>query len=175
MLFLTLSCGKDNIIVIDNYSCNDLKTVDNWTTINFKTGYSIQVPPEYKGGGMMGFEGNTFFKFSSDTTIIFEYGYCNGLFCFDFGDTLQNPIPAKVNVKDNSTNLYTLDKILKFCQNAEPIGLLYYSDDNTVNSKLYWNARLYWKDNGLFKQAMMIKFTFMIDFKIPIKKCQNEK
>jgi len=62
-----------------------------------------------------------------------------------------------VNMSDFS-NLITLDKIQRFCQNAETIGILYYSNDTISNSKLYWNSRLYWKDNGLFKQAMQIKF-----------------
>jgi hypothetical protein len=63
-----------------------------------------------------------------------------------------------IKVKDNSNNLITLNKIQRFCQNAETIGVLYYSNDSISNSKLYWNSRLYWKDNGLFKQAMQIKF-----------------
>ena len=141
-----------------NATCNNLTSVDSWTTINFKTNYSIQVPSGFKGLGMAGFEGNTFFKFSNDTTIILEYGYCNDLFCNDFGDTLQTTIPLSIKVKDNSNNLIGLDKIQKFCQNSETIGILYYSNDSISNSKLYWNSRLYWKDNGLFKQAMQIKF-----------------
>ena len=149
-------CKKDNSI--ENTVCNNLTMVDSWTTINFKTSYTIQVPSGFKGLGMAGFEGNTFSKFSNDTTIVLEYGYCNDLFCNDFGDTLQTTVPLNIKVKDNSNNLITLDKIQRFCQNAETIGILYYSNDTISNSKLYWNSRLYWKDNGLFKQAMQIKF-----------------
>jgi hypothetical protein len=156
IIILITNCKKDNSI--ENAACNNLTTADGWTTINFKTNYTIQVPSGYKGSGMAGFEGNTFFKFSNDTTIILEYGYCNDLFCTDFGDTLQTTIPLIIKVKDNSNNLITLDKIQKFCQNAETIGVLYFSNDSISNSKLYWNGRLYWKDNGLFKQAMQIKF-----------------
>ena len=101
---------------------------------------------------------NTFFKFSNDTTILLDYGYSNGLFCFDFGDTLQTIMPASIIVKDNSLNIIKLDNIQKFCQNSETVGVLYYSTDTVSNSKLYWNSRLYWKDNALFKQAMQIKF-----------------
>jgi len=136
-----------------------MTTIDSWLTVSFKTNYTIQVPSGFEGSGMEGFEGNTFFKFSNDTTIILEYGYCNDLFCNDFGDTLQTTIPSRIKVRDNSNNLITLDKIQKFCQNAETIGVLYYSNDTISNSKLYWNSRLYWKDNGLFKQAMQIKFS----------------
>jgi hypothetical protein len=155
-IILITNCKKDNSI--ENTACNNLTTVDSWTTINFKTNYTIQVPSGFEGLGMAGFEGNTFFEFSNDTTIILEYGYCNDLFCNDFGDTLQTTMPASIKIKDNSENLITLDKIQRFCQNSETIGLLYYSNDNVSNSKLYWNSRLYWKDNGLFKQAMQIKF-----------------
>jgi uncharacterized lipoprotein YehR (DUF1307 family) len=159
ILILTISitrCKKDNSI--ENTICNNLTTIDSWTTINFKTNYMIQVPSGFKGIGMAGFEGNTFSKFSNDTTIVLEYGYCNDLFCNDFGDTLQTITPLSIKVKDNSNNLITLDKVQRFCQNAETVGVLYYSTDSISNSKLYWNSRLYWKDNGLFKQAMQIKF-----------------
>jgi hypothetical protein len=156
LLAFLMSCQKDNSI--ENAECNNLTTIDSWTTINFKTNYTIQVPSGFKGLGMNGFEGNTFSKFSNDTSIILTYGYSNGLFCFDFGDTLQTIMPASIKVKDNSENLITLDKVQRFCQNTETIGVLYYSEDSISNSKLYWNGRLYWKDNGLFKQAMEIKF-----------------
>lgn len=153
----SVTCKKDN--VIENTACNNMTTIDSWLTVSFKTNYTIQVPFGFKGLGMAGFEGNTFSKFSNDTTIVLEYGYCNDLFCYDFGDTLQSTIPLSIKVKDNSNNLITLDKIQRFCQNAETIGVLYYSKDSISNSKLYWNSRLYWKDNGLFKQAMQIKFS----------------
>ncbi len=149
-------CKKENCI--ENAECNNLTTMDSWTTISFKTNYTIQVPNGFKGSGMAGFEGNTFFKFSNDTTIILEYGYCNELFCNDFGDTLPAILPVSIKVKDNLNNLIALDKTQRFCQNSETIGVLYYSNDTISNSKLYWNGRLYWKDNGLFKQAMQIKF-----------------
>ena len=144
-------CKKDN--VIENTVCNNMTTIDSWTTISFKTNYTIQIPSGFKGLGMAGFEGNTFSKFSNDTTIVLEYGYCNDLFCNDFGDTLPTTMPASITVKDNLNNLITLDKIQRFCQNAETIGILYYSNDTISNSKLYW------KDNGLFKQALQIKFS----------------
>jgi hypothetical protein len=152
----SVGCKKDNNI--ENATCNNMTTLDSWTTISLKTNYTIQVPSGFKGLGMAGFEGNTFSKFSNDTSIILEYGYCNDLFCNDFGDTLQTTIPLRIKVKDNSNNLITLDKVQRFCQNAETIGVLYYSNDSISNSKLYWNSRLYWKDNGLFRQAMQIKF-----------------
>ncbi len=149
-------CKKDNNV--ENTVCNNLTTIDSWTTINFKTNYTIQVPSGFKGIGMAGFEGNTFSKYSNDTTVILEYGYCNDLFCNDFGDTFPTNMPVSIIVKDISNNLIRLDKIQRFCQNAETIGVLYYSNDTISNNKLYWNSRLYWKDNGLFKQAMQIKF-----------------
>jgi hypothetical protein len=157
IIAFSVACKKDN--VIENTAYNNMTTIDSWLTVSFKTNYTIQVPSGFEGSGMEGFEGNTFFKFSNDTTIILEYGYCNDLFCNDFGDTLRTTIPLIIKVKDNSNNLITLNKIQRFCQNAETIGVLYYSNDSISNSKLYWNSRLYWKDNGLFKQAMQIKFS----------------
>jgi hypothetical protein len=151
-----IGCKKEN--VIDNSACNNMATIDNWLTISFKTNYTIQVPPDYKGLGMGGFEGNTFSKFSNDTTIVLDYGYCNGLFCNDFGDTLQSTIPLSISVRDNSNNLITLDKMQKFCQNTEITGILYYTNNNISSNKLYWNSRLYLLDYGLFKQAMQIRF-----------------
>jgi hypothetical protein len=156
IIILITNCKKDN--TIQNNECNNLTTISGWTTINFKTNYTIQVPSGFKGLGMAGFEGNTFFKFSNDTTVILDYGYCNDLFCNDFGDTLQTSMPLSIKVKDNSNTLISLDKIQRFCQNAETSGVMYYSNDSISNSKLFWNGRLYWKDNGLFKQAMEIKF-----------------
>lgn len=156
IIAFTVGCKKEN--VIDNSLCNNMATIDSWLTISFKTNYTIQVPSDFKGLGMVGFEGDTFSKFSNDTTIVLDYGYCNGLFCNDFGDTLQSTIPLSITVKDNSNNLIKLDKMQKFCQNTETTGILYYTNNNISNNKLYWNSRLYWMDNGLFKQAMQIKF-----------------
>lgn len=156
IIAFSVGCKKEN--VIDNIVCNNMATKDSWITISFKTNYSIQVPSDFKGLGMAGFEGNTFSKFSNDTTIMLDYGYCNSLFCNDFGDTLQTTIPLSIKVKDNSNNLITLDKIQRYCQNAETIGILYYTNNNVSSNKLYWNSRLYWMDNGIFKQAMQIKF-----------------
>jgi len=127
-------CKKDNSI--ENAACNNMTTIESWPTISFKTNYTIQVPSGFKGLGMAGFEGNTFFKFSNDTTIILEYGYCNALFCNDFGDTLPDPMPATIKVKDSSDNLIALNKVQRFCQNAETIAVLYYSNDYISNSKL---------------------------------------
>src|SRR5664280_684118 len=138
IIAFSVGCKKDN--VIENTACNNMTTIDNWLTISFKTNYTIQVPSGFKGIGMAGFEGNTFSKFSNDTTIVLEYGYCNDLFCYDFGDTLQTIIPLIIKVKDNSNNLITLNKIQRFCQNAETIGVLYYSNDSISNSCLLYTS-----------------------------------
>ena len=156
-VILISGCRKQN--VIENTACNDLTTIDNWTTIDFKTDYTIQVPSNYKGLGMIGFEGNTFNKSSNDGTIVLDYGYCNGLFCFDFGDTIKTELPACLQVKDELYNLLVLDKVERFCQDSKTIGVLYFTFDTIRYKNLYWNSRLYWEDKGLFKQAMQIKFS----------------
>jgi hypothetical protein len=157
IILLISYCKKDKSI--ENSACNNLTTVDSWPTINFKTNYTIQVPNDFQGPGMTGFEGNVFSKFSKDTTLILDYGYCNALFCFDFGDTLQTTVPTSIRVKNISGDLITLNKYQKFCQNSETVGVLYYLDNNGPNTALYWNGRLYWKDNELFRQAMQISFS----------------
>src|ERR1035437_8741056 len=82
LVFLLISCKKS-----DNEDFY-LTTIYSWTKIDFKTNYTIQVPQEFIGYGMGGFEGNSFYKSSADNKIKLSSGYCNSLFCFDFGDSL---------------------------------------------------------------------------------------
>jgi len=130
-----------------------LTTVDGWLTINFKTNYTIQVPNDFLGIGMAGFEGNTFEKYSKDSKIILSYAYSNGgTFFYDFGDNLQHPIPKNLTVKDQSGISHTLDKTDFYTQNSDTLGIFYYSNDTLAFGKVYW------LDNGFFKQALDIKF-----------------
>ena len=149
-VILTQTCNKDNSD--KNVRSISLQSVPSWTTIDFKSDYTIQVPPDFEGQGMVGFEGNTFGMHSSDSLIILEYIYCTGLFCYDFGDSLQSPAPGSLSVKDRSGNILVLDKVDNFVQDSETKGILYYSGDNATN------GRLYWKNNGVFQQALQITF-----------------
>ncbi len=134
-------------------SCSKEPSTIIWKTINFKTHYTIQVPDGFEGLGMTGFEGNIFEKYSTDNKIILSYDYPNGgTFFYDFGDTLPNPHPNYIMIKDYSNNLVTLNHIEMFNHNLDTIGILYYSKDSICN------GRLYWRDNGYVKQALDLKF-----------------
>ena len=149
-IFLLIGCKKsDNEKDVNYY---DLITINDWATIDFKTNYTIQVPNGFVGPGMVIFEGNTFFKSSVDNKIQLSAGYCNGLFCSDFGDSIKNPIPASIHVMNNYSKMVTLSQIEYFRQNTETTGIFYYSQDDTAN------GRLYWKDNGTLKDALEVEF-----------------
>lgn len=152
IILLLVSCKNNDEDENENVDCHNLTTIADWTKVNFKTNYTIQVPTGYVGGGMQGFEGNTFSKSSTDNKIQLNSGYCNSLFCFDFGDTLRNPIPQSIQVTNNSSDLVTLNKIETFCQNSEVIGYLFYSNNDISR------GRLYWKDENAFKEALEIDF-----------------
>jgi len=143
---LLISCKKS-----DNDDFN-ISSINGWATIDFKTNYTIQIPVGYVGYGMGGFEGNTFYKSSADSKIKLSYGYCNSLFCFDFGDTLRNPIPTNVQVQNNYSKIVTLNQIEYFRQNSEIIGIFYYAKSDTANGSLYW------KDNGKYRDALEVEF-----------------
>jgi hypothetical protein len=130
----------------------NLTSIDGWISINFKTNYTIQIPDGFIGAGMEGFEGNTFSKYSTDNKINLFYGYCNDLFCNDFGDLLGNPVPKSVQVRINSGVSVTLNKREYFYQNSEIVGVLYYSDKGISR------GRLFWKDSGTLKAALEIDF-----------------
>jgi hypothetical protein len=140
-----IACEKSN----NGYN---LTSIDSWTIINFKSNYTIQVPDGFEGIGMAGFEGNTFFKNSPDNKIKLSYAYCNALFCNDFGDSLGNPIPNSISVKNNSGVLITLNKREYFYQNSDLSGILYYSNNDPSR------GRLFWKDSDILKAALEIDF-----------------
>ena len=145
------SCKKDD--KKDNTICNNLTTFPGWTTIDFKTNYTIQVPEGFEGVGMTGFEGYSFFKNSKDNKISLSYFYCGSLSCMDFGDALPDSIPKSIQIMSDFDMLFTLNKTECFCQNSATIGILYYSNNSDITK-----GRLYWKDNGTLKQALELQF-----------------
>jgi hypothetical protein len=141
LIFLLIGCEK-----------NDNSTLIGWTEIDFKSNYTIQVPKTYLGYGMDGFEGNTFSKSSPDGKIQLSYLYCNSLSCFDFGNSLEFPIPTSIQIQNNYSEIVTLNQIEYFQQNSQTTGIFYFSKRDTAN------GRLYWKDNGTFKDALEVEF-----------------
>jgi hypothetical protein len=153
LIFLLIDCAKndykDNIYYLTSMS--------HWTTIDFKTNYTIQVPVGFVGEGLGGFEGNTFYKYSLDNKIQLSAGYCNSLYCDDFGDPLKDSLPATIQITNNYSKRVTLNQIEYFQQNSGgqnsgTIGVFYYSKNDTAN------GRLYWKDNGTLKDALEVEF-----------------
>jgi hypothetical protein len=71
---------------------------------------------------------------------------------------LRQSVPDYITVKDNSGNNVRLDKVLKFCNNSGPAGVLYYSTVNSSGNNLYSNGILYWLDNLQYKQALQLSF-----------------
>jgi hypothetical protein len=150
---LIVSCEKEDI----NYHINNdnLTTIPEWTIIDFKTNYTIQVPLNFFGIGMAGFEGNTFSKYSNDGSILLTYGFCDGLFCYDFGDTLQKPFPLRLSINENSGDEHIiLNEIIKYYDQTVLMGIFFYSNNAISYGRLYWN------DNDYFKQAMSAKFHY---------------
>jgi hypothetical protein len=153
VIFCLLFSCKKSPEKNDTPGCYTLTQIDGWPKINFKSNYTIQVPDGFDGLGMAGFEGNTFAKHSSDNKINLTYAYCdNGLFCFDFGDTLSHPAPGNIQILNNLGSSVTTNKIKYFCQNSDTVGLLYYIGNYDAN------GRLYWKDNNIFKAALDVDF-----------------
>jgi hypothetical protein len=143
------------VIVIFNFliACN--KSSDNdWITIDFKTNYTIQIPEDFIGLGMVSFEGITFSKHSPDNKINLTYAYCNGLECFDFGDPITKPIPSSIQVLNSNAQQITLDRISVFYQMTDTLAILYYSSGEISE------GRLFWKDENILKNALEIDFNY---------------
>lgn len=149
VIFFFIACKKDPAI---RTSCNKLTPIAGWNTIDFKTNYTIQVPVNFIGQGMTGFEGYTFSKNSPDTKITLTYSYCGPLHCNDFGDTLVNPAPAHIEAMNDKGDTISLNKTEYFCQNFQTVGILYFANDSIRT------GRLYWKDHGIMKQALELEY-----------------
>lgn len=150
IIFLFISCRKNN----GGETVNDftLTTIPGWPTIDFKTNYTIQLPVGFSGGVQPGFEGNTFNAVTQDEKIKVYFEYSNSLFAVDFADTLKTPIPTRIQIVNNFSQLIILDQIAYFKQGSENIGILYYSKSEPSR------GRLFWKDKGVLKDALEIDF-----------------
>jgi len=152
LLFIILLAACEKNDHTENVECFNMASNDDWITINFKTNYTIQVPHEYEGPGMAGFEGNTFVTFSGDGKVYLAYGYCSSLFCYDFGDTIKSPFPKWITIKNSEGDHLVLNRSEKFCNDSNIMGIFYYSNDAISEGRLYWN------DNDIFKQSLTVKF-----------------
>ena len=145
-LLLLFSCSKNSEDTEYEIGQNPF-----WQKEQFKRDYTIQFPATYTGGLIVGFEGNIFNKVNATDSIKFWYSYGNGLYFYDFKDTLFNTDQSSITAVFNG-NSVVLSKRIKFTQNGQLIGLLY------LNSDAQSYARIFWKDNGYFKESADIKF-----------------
>jgi hypothetical protein len=144
---LIFSCKRE----VDKKDCVTLSQNPDWTTSDFKSNYTIQLPANYTGNGRVRFEGFIYDKKRDDNSIIFSYSYCFAVFCADFGESLSEPFPGSINITANNSTI-TLDQKTTFCSDNVQAAVLYYNNDNDSH------ARLYWKENGVYKQALEISY-----------------
>lgn len=134
-------------------TCIELAQNANWTSENFKSDYTIQFPADYEGQGMIGFEGNTFFKNRMDDLVDFSYFYCDsGLFCEDFGDTLAVPPPESIIVSLIDATLL-LPEAVEFCDTNGDLSAILYHDSAATST-----GRLYMKQSNDFLEALHISY-----------------
>jgi hypothetical protein len=121
-----------------------------WTEESFKTNYTIQFPPVYKGR-MTGFEGNVFSKIDTVNKTYIGYCYSNSLYCSDFKDILTNPFqPAILYVFLQNHPPELLGHRVEFTSNGHLTGVLYHNNAASMKGILFW------KDEGLFKEAAFV-------------------
>lgn len=146
------SCSDSDDEVINE--CIQIAQNTDWTTENFKTDFTIQFPDNYEGNGMVGFEGNTFSKTRDDSKIEFEYFFCTGTFCYDFGSALEEPIPSSIIAEDKNRNNITLDSRREFCLDGNVTGYFYFNDKENSTGKYYM------KRDSVFLEALTIYFDY---------------
>lgn len=141
MFVIPLSCEKEK-----STDCYQAEPVAGWMTENFKSNYTIQTPPNYEGFGMIGFEGNTFFKNAPDSSVRMVYFYCSPVFCEDFGDTLAEPLPSSISTLGFDPGIYFLDEQIEICKNDSIIAVLYHDNESLSHAKLYMDFESQWRE-----------------------------
>jgi hypothetical protein len=144
-----ISCRKENLI---EENCIEISQNLTWKVENFKTEYTIQIPDNYEGAGMVGFEGNVYSKKRIDDKVELSYSFCGALRCQDFGGNLSNPFPQSILTKDKIGKDIVLMKQKVFCTNGKITGIFY--SDNLDNAF----GKLYLFDNEVFKEALTISY-----------------
>ncbi|MFK7924616.1 MAG: hypothetical protein AB8H47_21850 [Bacteroidia bacterium] len=112
--------------------CDFYNQQPSWVVEDFKTDYTIRFTPDYTGK-MIGFEGNFFNKTKTDSSIALYYAYCGPLFCEDFGDSLNAPLPNSLDIPNYrslggtvlASNSHT---IFEVCDSTNILGVLYFTD-----------------------------------------------
>jgi hypothetical protein len=150
LTILTSSCDKED--GLEQSDCIEIFKNSNWTTEEFKSNYKIQLPNNYEGTGMVGFEGNIFNKSRVDNKVELTYSFCSPTYCSDFGNVLDINIPNSIIVKDKENNDVTLDSKKEFCLNGNVKGILYY------NTKINSTGKYYIKQDSEYLDGLTIYF-----------------
>ncbi len=150
VFFILTSCREESNLPDD---CIMHTAFNDWRMEGFKDGYTIQLPEYFIGMGMQGFEGNMFERYNPDSSIMISYAFCNGTYCYDFGDTIPEPLLENVLPNDFLMASYEIEIIDKyFCSDDQLTGLLYYVEDS-INRGVF-----YMKGYGGYLEAASILF-----------------
>lgn len=147
LLLSLIACEKEAVI-----SCLENASHPTWASERFKDNYDIQLPANYDGIGMAGFEGYFFLKYRQDSLVEFRYNYCGPLYCEPYGDTLTSPSPNFIVATNQMGDSVNLASIQEFCNQGEVIGLLYH--DNIANA----TGRYFMKVDNQFLEGLEIYF-----------------
>jgi hypothetical protein len=100
-------------------------------------------------GGTTGFEGNIFVKYNANDSVHFSYSFCSSIFCYDFGDILEN-IAQKMfrGIFLYGHDTVQLTQRANFTKDQALAGIFYHNEETISFGKLFW------KDGGVFKEAL---------------------
>jgi len=149
ILLILTSCEKQELLESNSI---EISQNPNWSTEDFKNNYIIQFPDNYEGYGMVGFEGNIFFKNRNDYNVEFNYYFCGLSYCNDFGNALAIPIPKSIMVVDKNNNEINLNSKTEFSFNDEIVGILYF------NTELNSTGIYYMKQGTEYLEGLSINF-----------------
>lgn len=150
-VFLLAACqkGKSGHDIANAY---ELKQNPAWETEKFKNNYTIQFPSGFTGG-INGFEGNIFDKRNTNDSIYFSYSFCSPIFCYDFGDTLENAAQTTIQgIFNFGKDTIQLSQRINFTKNNQIIGICFYDKKPVSHGKLFW------KDEGVYKEALNVRY-----------------
>lgn len=150
VVIIVSSCNKEELK--DGQVCVEVAENPVWTSEDFKANYTVQFPGNYEGSGMVGFEGNFFSKSRIDGKVSLSYNYCSPLYCPDYGEVLQTPIPNSITANDKENNSVILSNKKEFCLNKNIRGILFF---NTIHTS---TAKYYMFQNSEFYEALSIYF-----------------
>lgn len=146
-------CKKEQHLPVTGPSCGEPFSQESWITETLKSDYTIQFPDNYMGPGMTGFEGPMFLKTRDDNNVQFSYAFCNGLYCKEFGDTLEEPTPNTIFSTDRSGQSVQLTVRRVYCRGEDSESILFYN-----NNAVERTGKYYMKIDGKLVEALNIYY-----------------